>query len=445
MKLMSFIRKTFVTSLVLLISGTCGCQNSNKTDKVSFRNSTSVSPFSELMFRSGYTFEDQEGNSASNAEELQKLFVVHGANEIFVRIATARKPYSMDGADHSLAAAVEKAKMAKNLDLPLNPEIGLFKYYGDVTGQPGPDFSEYPEITMSKLWIRMDIDEMTDVLEQYGKIVAEEILATGVEVNVWDIGNEVNFGIAGVSVQPLPNAMAGEMGEDWYEAPDNIDPDIGKESVYSLLVMENNEKIGWLDKHVWPNQAKLMKAVCSGILSADPDARFSTHITFPENTEFVVAFYRAMKKYGLQLDVAGLSYYPSSSPLASSISQFKNTVDQLVRETQLPVFIAEYAYPAYTEDHIPIGPYKDWNNKVSGYEMNYEGQAALLRDLTCWGKDNGICGIRPWAPDLVSLYWTEFSVFSVSGLSAKALPVLDAISEGLKCEYKASQSESQGG
>jgi len=409
--------------------------------KQPFRNSLSVSPFTEAMFRSGYTYEDDLGNKASNVEELQKLFVKHGANEVFARIATARKRYSLTSSDHSLETGIERAKLAAKLGLPLNPEIGLFAIYGDVTGQPGPDFSEYPEITVSKPWNQLTIDEMVSILKQYGAIVAKELIATGAKINVWDIGNEVNFGIAGVAAQPVPNAMSGEMGANWYRAPDAVNPEIGKQSVYSLLTMENTALIHWMEINIWPFQAKLMNAVREGILSVDPHAKFSTHITFSENTAFVTAFYKAMDENGFKVDVAGLSFYPSSA--ANPINRFlalKETVKSIYGQTGLPVFIAEYAYPAYPKDYIPTGPFKDWNKKLPNYEMNIEGQEALLRNLASWGISNGICGIRPWAPDLVVL-WTEFAMFSVTDLTAKALPVMDSIAKGIKDPDPAEGSE----
>ena len=448
------IRKAVAAFLVLALLSIsfCSCVNNTPTDSSQsfdsmiseispspepepepiFRNAMSVSPFAESMFAIGVTYEDDSGNTATDVEELQKLFVEHGANEIYVRIATARKRYSLSSSDHSLETAVSRAKLAVKLGLPLNPELGLFSIYGDVTGQPGPDFSEYPEISVSKPWHELTIDEMVPILEKYGAIVAEELLSTGADINVWNIGNEVNFGTAGVAVQPLQGAMTGEMGSNWYRAPDAVNPEIGMKSVYSMLTTRNSELIDWMEINLWPYQAKLMNAVREGILTVDQDAKFSTHITFFENTEYATAFYNAMDENGFKVDVAGFSFYPSST--ASPINRFealKTTVKSVHDELGLPVFIAEYAYPAYPEDHTPTGPYKDWNKKQPNYEMDIEGQEQLLRDLASWGISNGICGIRPWAPDLVVL-WTEFAMFSVNYLTAKARPVIDSIARGIE-------------
>jgi hypothetical protein len=73
------------------------------------------------------------------------LFAAHGANEVYARIATTQK-YRIGDGDHSMERGLERARMAAGLNLPLNPELGLFNIYGDVRCQPPPDFTDYPEI-----------------------------------------------------------------------------------------------------------------------------------------------------------------------------------------------------------------------------------------------------------------------------------------------------------
>lgn len=43
---------------------------------------------------------------------------------------------------------------------------------------------------------------------------------------------------------------------------------------------------------------------------------------------------------------------------------------------------------------------KNWNNKVYGYDLTDEDGAKFLNELIVWGKNNGMAGIRPWAPEL---------------------------------------------
>src|SRR5713226_41461 len=145
-----------------------------------FRISLSVSPFTELLFKRGIVFTDGRV-TARNPEELQRLYVKYGANEVYARIAT-RRSYRTGFGDHSVNKGLERARLAKALNLPFNPELGLFNIYGDIRCQPSPDFSDYPEIKVPGAWTSLTLDQMLGVLRLYGAIAAREILATGVKV-----------------------------------------------------------------------------------------------------------------------------------------------------------------------------------------------------------------------------------------------------------------------
>lgn len=122
-----------------------------------FRFALSISPFTPEMFERGYTY-SAGGRTACSVEELQKLYVEHGATEVFARVATKR--YDDDKTEHherehTLERVLSYAKIAAKLNIPFNPEIGVFRLYSDMEGQTAPDFSEYPEIQRpDKEWNR---------------------------------------------------------------------------------------------------------------------------------------------------------------------------------------------------------------------------------------------------------------------------------------------------
>ena len=133
-----------------------------------FRISMSVSPFTDFVFRYGITFTDGRF-IAKNPQELEALFVKHGANEVYARIATTQR-YRSGFGDHSMDRALVRARMAKALNLPFNPELGLFKTYGDVRCQPSPDFGDYPDIKVPGAWTSLTLAQMTAILRQYGAV-----------------------------------------------------------------------------------------------------------------------------------------------------------------------------------------------------------------------------------------------------------------------------------
>jgi arabinogalactan endo-1,4-beta-galactosidase len=395
-----------------------------------FRASLSVSPYTELMFKSGVVFTDGEV-SASSPEQLQQLYMRHGANEVYTRIGTART-YTKGFGDHSLDRGLARARMAQALGLPFNPELGLFNIYGDIRCEPPPNFSDYPEIKVPGAWTSLTLDQMIPILRSYGAFVARQILDTGVKVRIWDLGNEIEFGTAGVVVRPIPGVCDGtEGGPGWYKAPDAVDPAIGQMSVFELLKLPESQRIAWLQAHLWPHEARILAAVAEGIRSVDVHARFSTHVSgatavLPTQA---VAFYKAMSDGGFRVDEFGVSYYPTSSAIPSDrLQAFKDMATALHRELGRPVFIAEFGYPAAKMESGFV-----WNDAAVGYPLTPEGQANFIRELVAWGVGTGVLsGIRPWAPDLAGTAWGPMSFFETDGKSATARPALDAITAGVR-------------
>ena len=395
-----------------------------------FRLSLSVSPFTEMVLNSGTSFAVGKV-TANTVEGVQRLFVNHGANEVYARIATTQK-YRTGFGDHSMDRGLERARMAAALHLPFNPELGLFNIYGDIRCQPAPDFTDYPEIQLPGPWRSLTLDQMAAALHAYGAIAARQILATGVQVRIWDLGNEIEFGVAGVAVKPVAGSCDDTAGgKDWYQPPDGVDPAIGKMTFQSLMQMPEGKRVAWLTAHLWPHEARMLAAVASGIRSVDPKARFSTHVSGIASTQpaVTVAFFQAMKEGGFAVDELGVSYYPTSSAYPRDrLQAFKDMATAAHRELGRPIFIAEFGYPAGTmQGMFP------WNDAVAGYPQTAAGQASFSRDLVAWGRQEKVLsGIRPWAPDLALSTWAPMSLFERDGKVATPRPVLEALRTAAK-------------
>jgi arabinogalactan endo-1,4-beta-galactosidase len=389
-----------------------------------FRVSLSVSPFTEAVLASGTTFTDGTLTAATPAD-LQRLFVSHGANEVYTRIATTQT-YRIGNGDHSMDRGLERARMAAALRLPLNPELGLFNIYGDIRCQPAPDFRDYPAIQIPKDWTSLGLAEMTVALRAYGAAAARQIAATGAQVRIWDIGNEVEFGVAGVAIRPEPGSCDDTAGgPGWYHPPDAVDPAIGAMSFRGLMQMLEAPRIAWLQAHVWPHEARMLAAVADGIRSVDPRARVSTHVSGIASTlpAFAVAFFQAMKDGGFAVDEAGVSYYPTSSRFPRDrLQAFKDMATLVRRKIGCPVFVAEFGYPAADMSGVFV-----WNDAVAGYPQTADGQARFIHDLVAWGRSEGVLsGIRPWAPELAMPGWAPMALFQRNGKVVTSRPALDA-------------------
>lgn len=158
-----------------------------------YRVSLSVSPFTEIVLNSGTSFRDG-GITATTVEGVQRLFMSHGSNEVYARIATTQK-YRTGFGDHSMDRGLERARMAAALHLPFNPELGLFRIYGDIRCQPAPDFTGYPAIKLPGPWASLSLDQMAAALRAYGAAAARQILATGVQVRIWILATKSNLAL----------------------------------------------------------------------------------------------------------------------------------------------------------------------------------------------------------------------------------------------------------
>jgi len=393
-----------------------------------FRVALSVSPFTSILLRAGLRYDDGVG-VATTLAELEAQLRRHGATEVYTRISTERVEVGRGG-EHSLDSALERAQIAVDMGLPLNPELALVGSYGDVSCQTPPDFTEYPDIVPPGAWETLTVDQMVPLLRAFAADVARELLATGVTVEVWDLGNEVDLGTAGVAPQPLPGACDDEAGgPGWYRAPDAVDPAIGAQSVQALLTMSESARIAWLEMHVWPHVARLLAAAAEGVRSVVPGARIATHVSGVSATPLAApAFYRAMAAGGLDLDVLGFSFYPSAGPGADRLGGMRTMVEALGAELGKPVFMAEVAYPAGL---VTTGAFAGWDVMLPGYPLDGDGQALFLRNVASWGASGALSGMRPWGPELAVTGWDPFALYTVTSTTARPRPGLDAIREGV--------------
>lgn len=386
-----------------------------------FRVALSLSPFSLSQFEKGYSF--NVGNkTAHTPEELQSIYSELGSTEMFVRIATKRHVTADDTTDgkpdsnanvHTFDQGIQLCKIAANLNIPINPEIMCAYTYMDMDQQQAPHFEEYPEIyalQKGKDWSELNLDEILTVLEAYGAFIGEEILNTGCTVNNWNLGNEANFGFAGISVG-LKTAVNPKL-------KDVSDMEKYMSSVFGVY---------WLKENLWPYEAQALAAVRRGILSAytklGKDAsgvKFSTHIaTVVATTRSCVSFFQTMAENGYAMDIAGISYYPSAPSLSmDKIDLLTRTIVRINHECGIPVFIAEFAYPSGKME----GPFSGWNKQMGSYKKTQAGQEAIYADIINWGRENGLCGIRYWAPDYEG--WYAMSMFEFSNKVGNAKSIL---------------------
>lgn len=351
-----------------------------------------------------YTDADCNEQTAGNLKELQQMFNGYGATEMYVRINTTRHDPKESVNDyyharmHCLDESMKAVNVAKELGMPINVELGCFAAYSDAFESQAPIFDEYTEVELGitypkdasgnrKAWADMSIEEICLVLKGYGKFVASEILATGADVEIWDLGNETNYGFGGV-MMPLKTSVSKATSKQFW-----------------VTYLKKNFGADWLAKNIWCYNGQMFAALKAGILEAYPEAeragiKFSSHIsTVTWGAEYTVKYFKTLAENGYMVDQAGISYYPNATGvILDKISQIKQIVLAVNRELHVNVMLAEYGYA--NETGLASGTFASWSNEVHGYKLTDEDSAKFLKELISWGRQNGMAGIRPWAPEL---------------------------------------------
>ena len=405
----------------------------------SFRVALSLSPFTLNQFDAGYTFKVGD-QTATTPAELQQIYQSLGSTEMYVRLATKRhKTYNADGTldnttdgkpdenanVHTFDQVMQTCRIAASLNIPINPEVMCAYIYMDMDGTQAPRFykSDYPELyakpEFAKImkdgdakWEELSLEDICTVLEIYGEFVADSILATGATVNDWNLGNEANFGFAGIGIG----------------TPNSFDQKLAKAGPMKRY-MSSLFSLWWLKKHVWKYNVQQYAAIQKGILKAyehhpELDAskvRFSTHIaTVTSTPRATTAFFNYMIDHGYEMQTAGISYYPSAPAMSfNKKKMLTKTVTRINKKCDIPVFIGEFSYPSQNM----VGPFAGWNKQLSSYKKDQQGQADIYRDVIAWGKDHGLIGIRYWAPDYEG-EWYPMSMFTFENKVGTAKTIL---------------------
>ena len=404
-----------------------------------FRVALSISPFTLNQFDAGYTFNVGD-KTATTPAELQQIYKDLGSTEMYVRLATKRhKTYNTDGTldnttdgkkdenanVHTFDQVMQTCRIAASLNIPINPEVMCAYIYMDMDGTQAPRFykADYPELyatnpTWASIlkngdakWEELSLEDICTVLEIYGEFVADSILATGATVNDWNLGNEANFGFAGIGIG----------------TPNSFDQTLAKAGQMKRY-MSSLFSLWWLKKHVWCYNAKQYAAIKKGILKAYTKAgkdaskvRFSTHIATVTSTPRASAsFFKYMMENGYEMQTAGISYYPSAPAMSFNKKKLlTKTVTRINKKCGIPVFIGEFSYPSQDM----VGPFAGWNQQLGEYKKDQQGQADIYRDVIAWGKDHGLIGIRYWAPDYEG-EWYPMSMFTFENKVATAKTIL---------------------
>lgn len=203
-------------------------------------------------------------------------------------------------------------------------------------------------------WAALTFEQRLEAIELHSAEVAQYFLDFGVNVSQFEIGNEVDFGIAGIQIG---DELVGE----------DIDVNLNDNSAQEKL---------------WPYHVAVFNAAIKGIHSVNPTAKIGLHLAgmaYSEQNIYSIGFFKHMINENVDFDVIGLSYPYLIFEYNEGISfpyfkndDFKFLINSLA-ELNKKIQISEFSY------------FTDSTNIKVAVEQRYsnteEGQANFMQDF----------------------------------------------------------------
>ncbi len=206
---------------------------------------------------------------------------------------------------------------------------------------------------LAATWAGLTPTQLAAAVQESAAATASYYQSLGLNIEVFEIGNEIDFGVCGIYMGTTVPVPAG------------VDP-VNTPS--------------WMEENIWGPSAPLLKAAISGVLSVYPNAKTLLHIAgFGYSTGNIAAysFFQSMVNLGVPFDIAGLSYpYMFSGgdvpqPYFAQ-ADFLSALDSIAAVGR-PIQIVEFDYPA-----APAGITK---TPSPSYPFTPAGQANFVQDL----------------------------------------------------------------
>ena len=285
---------------------------------------------------SGVVYYDEKGKEA----DLLEVLADAGLN--YVRVRVWNDPYDANGngyggGNNDVEKAMEIGKRAAKQGIKILVDFHYSDFWADPSKQQAP-----------KAWEGMSIDEKKTAIYDFTKESLEVIIAAGADVGMVQIGNEINYGMAGET--SVPNVMA-------------------------LL-----------------DQAS--KAVRDVAAECNQDIKIAVHYTEISDYNFIVGKAIDLRDYKIDYDIFGISYY---NYWHGEIDWMQYILGDIHKFFDKEVMILETSYTYTTEPNGDGHPNTiDTGDLVKGYTASVQSQATCIRDIIAAAYEVGASGLFYW-------------------------------------------------
>lgn len=289
-------------------------------------------------YASGVKFYDYDGNELSTIADFCKFAADCGITHVRVRIWN--DPYDAQGHGYGggncdIANAVSIADACQEAGLKLLLDFHGSDFWADPARQLAP-----------KAWLNYSVDQKCTSLAEFITDALTQVSATGVDIDMVQVGNETNFGFAG---------------------EDNFD-----------------------------NMLRLFAAGADAVRAFNPDIRILIHFTEPQNG--TMADWAPRLDGSVDYDILATSYYPIwHGPL----SDLADRLQEAARISGKPVLVVESYYP-YSDVNSDSGGTLEYNGDLN-WPFNEQGQATYVRDLIDEANRGGSIGVFYWEPAWITV------------------------------------------
>lgn len=285
---------------------------------------------------SGVKYYDFDGNEA----DVFKTLADSGVN--YIRLRVWNDPYDADGNGYGGGNCdIEKACLLGKRATNQGMRVCIDFHYSDFWADPKRQL-------VPKAWEGMKLSEKADAVYAYTKECLEKLYAAGVDVQMVQIGNEINYGLCG-------------------------------ETMFSKI-------------------AELLKAGCKAAREAaaahDSQIRIVIHYTKIDEPGNLRALVSNLEAQHVDYDIIGLSYYPFWD---GTIENMETVIPDIRSNFGKDVLIAETSYCYTSEDGDGSGNSFDGKTGlVEGYPATVQGQAKMIRDICEAACRAGALGVFYW-------------------------------------------------
>ncbi|MFU0826575.1 MAG: Arabinogalactan endo-beta-1,4-galactanase [Lachnoclostridium sp.] len=285
---------------------------------------------------SGITYYNFEGKE----QDVFMTLAQSGVN--YIRLRVWNDPYDekgngYGGGNNDVPTAIKLGKRATKYGMKVYIDFHYSDFWADPKRQLTP-----------KAWEGMNIDEKSDALYDFTKESLIKMLDAGVDVEMVQIGNEINNGMAGEVT--LPKVMK--------------------------LLQSGSKAVREISKKY------------------DKDIQIAVHYTNIEDSAGIDKIASRLSDYGLEYDIFAISYYPFWH---GTMENMQAVVENIREKYGKKAVIAETSYCYTTEDGDGFGnSFDGTNGLVDGYPATVQGQTSMIRDICAAANEAGALGIFYW-------------------------------------------------